>query len=326
MAPSDLTFTTYTATQAQTYAQTRLSYPRKLYDTVINHHTSTGGNLNVLADVGCGPGRATRDLAASFKELAIGLDPGVEMIEAARRLCEESNHRGCRVEFAVCAAEDCARGIRDVLFTSNGVDGGEEGSVDLLTAAMAAHWFSMSEFWAQAARVVKPNGTVALWTCSSLYCHPSTPNAPAVQKVLFHLERDVLAPYELPSNRISRDMYTDLTLPWQVNKSLAESFPESAFVRLEWDKDGVLSDGNEFFSTTHEGKKGETTLNDLAASLGTASMVTRWRKANPDLVGTERDCVRKMCAEVKRAIGVSADENPTLKVGTSVVLLLFKRK
>ena len=68
---SDPTFTTFTRTQAQSYAQNRLSYPKELYETIIEYHTSTGGQLNVLADVGCGPGCATRDLAASF-DYAIG--------------------------------------------------------------------------------------------------------------------------------------------------------------------------------------------------------------------------------------------------------------
>lgn len=162
---------------------------------------------------------------------------------------------------------------------------------------------------------------------------PSTPNAAAVQKALFHLERDLLAPYELPPNRISRDMYDNLILPWQVDhettngeKSLVEAFPESDFVRLEWDRDGILSDGEDFFLASNSENRGETTLNDLGAGLGTASMVTRWREANPELVGTERDCVREMCAEIRRVMGVGDDKNPTLRVGSSVVLLLFKRK
>lgn len=140
---SDPTFTTYTPTQARTYAQHRLSYPSKLYDTILNHHTSTGGKLNVLADVGCGPGRATRDLTAFF-EVGVGLDPGEEMIRTARALSEEEslgNSDGeYKVQFAVCGAEECARGVRDVLSTfKKGVDDGEdeEGRVDLLTAAMA---------------------------------------------------------------------------------------------------------------------------------------------------------------------------------------------
>ncbi|GAM36736.1 hypothetical protein TCE0_018f06061 [Talaromyces pinophilus] len=336
--PSDPTFTTYTPTQARTYAQHRLSYPSKLYDTILNHHTSTGGKLNVLADVGCGPGRATRDLAAFF-EVGVGLDPGEEMIRTARALSEKEGlgdgGEGGKVRFAVCGAEDCARGVWDVLSTfKKEVDHGEggEGVVDLLTAVMAAHWFSMPVFWAQAAQIVKPNGTVALWTCSSLYCHPSTPNAAAVQKALYHLERDVLAPYELPPNRVSRDMYDNLVIPWQVDRetttghNLAEAFPESDFVRLEWDRDGILSDGDDFFLASNSPNKGETTLNDLEGSLGTASMVTRWRDANPELVGTESDCVKEMCAEIRKAMGVGADENPRMKVGSSVALLLFKRR
>lgn len=55
-------------------------------------------------------------------------------------------------------------------------------------------------------------------------------------------------------------------------------------------------------------------------------MVTRWQEANPDLVSTERDCVREMCTEIRRVMGVGADENPRLKVGNSLVLIIFKRK
>ena len=128
-------------------------------------------------------------------------------------------------------------------------------------------------------------------------------------------------------------MYDDLVLPWQVNGSkttakgnLAETFPESEFVRLEWDRDGILSDVVDFFLSNNSENKGETTLNNLTDSLGTASMVTRWREANPELIDTERDCVAEMCAEIRQAMGVSSDENPTLKVGGSVALLLFKRK
>lgn len=128
-------------------------------------------------------------------------------------------------------------------------------------------------------------------------------------------------------------MYDDLVLPWQATDptmtakgNLGEVFPESDFVRLEWDRNGTLSDGSDFFLSSNSEKKGETTLNDLAGGLGTASMVTRWREANPELVGTDRDCVKEMCAEIRRAMGVSMDENPTLKVAGSVVLLLFKRK
>lgn len=55
-------------------------------------------------------------------------------------------------------------------------------------------------------------------------------------------------------------------------------------------------------------------------------MVTRWRDANPDLSATERDCVRQMCAKIRKVMGVGSDKNPKLKVRSSFVLLLFKRR
>lgn len=37
-----------------------------------------------------------------------------------------------------------------------------DGSVDLLTAASAAHWFDIERFLKEAARVLKPHGCIAL--------------------------------------------------------------------------------------------------------------------------------------------------------------------
>lgn len=193
----------------------------------------------------------------------------------------------------------------------------------------------MPEFWAEAAKIVKPGGTVALWTCASLYCRrylltyllcedklntyvdPSTPNAAEVNKALYHLEQEVLKPYELRPNRLSYNLYDDLPLPWNVDPPVS-AFPKSEFVRCEWDRNGVPREGNGFFV----GK--ETTLDDLEKSLSTASMVTRWRAANPILNGTEDDCVKAAMREIRKVLGIHSSE--TLNVGNSCVLLLFKRR
>lgn len=150
---------------------------------------------------------------------------------------------------------------------------------------------------------------------------PSTPHATEVQRALFRLEREVLAPFELPENRLSRDCYDKLPLPWNIsNKTVANVFPKSNFVRMEWDRDGVLTDGEHFF-----GGSNETTVNRLSTSLQTASMVTRWRQAHPHLVDTEKDCIAQAMMEVRQALGANEDEDPSLKVGSATVLLLFKR-
>ncbi|KAJ5946692.1 S-adenosyl-L-methionine-dependent methyltransferase [Penicillium verhagenii] len=311
----DPTFTNYTNDQAQNYAKLRGTYADPLFNIIIDHHVKTGGNFQIIADVGCGPGNATKPLAHSF-DRAIGLDPAIEMINTAQKLGGKTA-TGEPITYCVSGAESIAYSIRmNMPFTE------ENGGVDMITAAMAAHWFDMPKFWSEAAQIVKPGGSVALWTHSSLFCHPSTPNTEQVQKALFYLEREILAPYELPGNRLSRDYYDDLALPWTItNKDVERAFPKSGFVRMIWDQKGVLTDGENFFSSSDE-----TTVSELADGLQTASMVTRWREAHPDLVNTDQDCVELAMAELRKALGASEDEDPVLKVGSATVLLLFKRE
>jgi trans-aconitate 3-methyltransferase len=124
MAASDTTFRNYKPAQAQQYAGFRPAYPPVLYEHIFTEHTASGGGFNLLLDVGCGPGRATQDLARSF-EHAVGVDPGEEMINVARERGGETKSRG-KIQFEVCEAERIAEG--------SGVPLGE---VDLITAATA---------------------------------------------------------------------------------------------------------------------------------------------------------------------------------------------
>src|SRR6187402_2892276 len=116
-------------------------------------------------------------------------------------------------------------------------------------------------------------------------------------KVLLRVERETLAPYELPGNRLSLDMYDNLPLPWNISKPVTE-FPQSEYIKLEYDRDGKLSNGVSFF-----GQSQISTMDELEKGLGTASMVTRWRAANPDLVGTDKDVVKVFIKELREALG-----------------------
>jgi hypothetical protein len=144
---------------------------------------------------------------------------------------------------------------------------------------------------------------------------PQEAKAAKLKKIMLHFEYEVLRPYELPGNRLSRDLYANLPLPWQVTPSVS-SFPESAFVRHEFDKDGILTDGGSFFG-------GNTTMNLKQAEKGlaTASMVTRWREVHPDLAGTEKDCLKMFIEELREAL----DGQNEFVSGMSTVILLFKR-
>lgn len=120
----------YTQEQAQAYATGRgTTYPTLLYASITSFHNKRDGEFKRLLDIGCGPGRATRDLAADFCEV-IGIDVSPEMIIEAKR--DEDNEdrkrtkKGLDIVFAVCSAEklDEAPGV-------------EEGSIDMITVAMS---------------------------------------------------------------------------------------------------------------------------------------------------------------------------------------------
>jgi SAM-dependent methyltransferase len=221
-APLEKTFRSYTHEQGTNYAQSRRGYHPSLYQTIVNHHTSTGGQLTALLDVGCGPGTVARSLAPHFAH-AIGLDPGEGMISTARSLGGVSS-TSSPIRFEISTAEDLGRDLSPPIADS---------SIDLITAGTAAHWFDMTRFWPRAAQVLKPGGTVALWTSSSIRVSPSMPNAAAIQAAIDEHEEKHLKPFFEPGNLLTRNLYATLPLPWTLVEPVRE-FDEATFFRKEW--------------------------------------------------------------------------------------------
>lgn len=147
---------------------------------------------------------------------------------------------------------------------------------------------------------------------------PDTPNAEAVRQLLDNFEKDDLAPYFTPGNRLCREFYANLPLPWQAEDGGAPEFPEAEFERRVWNQDAALdgADGKDFF-----GGSQTITLEIFEKIMGTASPVNRWREDHPDDVGTERDVVKRMSKRLLDA-GVPTE----VKLGSGFVLLFFKRK
>lgn len=307
LVAADPTFQTYTTSQAQAYNSGRGSYTTTLYSTVLAHHRSTGGTMDLLLDVGCGPGNSTRPLAASFAR-AIGIDGGAAMINVAREAEAQVADRPA-ISYECLSAERCDQVT---------LDGDPQlGKVDLLTSAMAAHWFDMAEFWPRAATLLRPGGTVALWNVASLYAHPATPGYETVQRALFKLERETLRPYMLNATLLAAEGYRGLAMPWDVTSANGGDlgFERESIVFLDWNRNGEVREGEAGFF----GQEASTTLDELEASLGTASSVTRWRDAHPELVGTEKDCVRETMAVIRQAMG--GEQNIVTGGATSLVML-----
>lgn len=302
------TFSSYTQDQGQKYASARRDYHPKLYQAVIDHHVSTGGQLDTLIDIGCGPGNVTRSLAPHFAH-AIGLDPSEGMLTTARAQAVDTLTSASEpVRFELSTAEE--------LGTTLARNPVQEGSVDLIAAGNAAHWFDLSGFWPAAARVLKPGGTVALWTSGSIKAHPTLPNAEAINRVMEEHRDNELRAYITAGNLIARNSYRDLPLPWTIPMPVPE-FPQSAFFRKAWGP----SEGP-FFAI-----EGEVDMDTFEKMLATGSPETRWRQDHPDLVGTEKDVLRVMRRKIEQLLQEAGVEKGKERVRGSVdgAILFFKK-
>ncbi|OJJ50406.1 hypothetical protein ASPZODRAFT_1166595 [Penicilliopsis zonata CBS 506.65] len=294
---SEKTFLAYTPSQGKVYAEARRDYHRSVYDAVLSYHTSGGGELDTLLDIGCGPGTATRRLGGHF-EHAIGLDASAGMVETARTL-GGTTATGEKIRFEVSTSDKLVEG---------------DCCVDVIVAATAAHWFEMSSFWRRAAQVLRPGGSVALWCSGESSVHSSTPNAGAIQAALERIrEEERLDDFFEEGNRLVRAGYVDLPLPWTVEPGV-QGFERASFVRREW------GFGDEFYAGQME-----VDLDTFEKVLGTASPITRWREAHRDAVGSERDIVRRYRRAIETLLheaGVQPGQERVRGAVTGVLLMV----
>lgn len=296
---NDTTFRGYSTAQVQEYAQRRGGYPQKLMQDVISIHTQTGGALQCVLDLGCGPGNATRDLAPYFDK-AIGIDPSIEMINTAQQV--GGNAKDGPIAFMQDEAEAC----KDIA----------DGSVDLITSATAAHWFDEKRFWPTAARILKPNGTVAFFTIWRIFVHPKkTPHTVEIQKMLFELEQgpEALGPYQKPGNWNLMGLYNDFLMPWGISPPCG-AFPVSTYLRQVWNDNGVAGEDGSYVC----GERAMT-LEETENAIATISAVTRWREAHPQIAHTAEDCVVAAFTKIRQILGAQKTDQIVM-VGPSVLV------
>ena len=306
LTTKEKTFSSYNQEQGKAYAQARLEYHPTLFQTILDHHASTGGQFDTLIDIGCGPGQAARGLASHFAH-AIGLDPSEGMITTARSLGGLTSISE-PIRYEVSTAEDLGTSLAQRPIQNN--------SVDLICAANSAHWFDMPRFWPTAARVLKPGGSVVMWTSGKMGIHPSVPNAAAIEAAMDHIEETNLIPYLTEGNLLTRDRYVDLPLPWTLEPPVP-GFDQSTFFRNEWDA------AEDFFASMPE-----VNMDMFEKMLATTSPITRWREAHPDTFGTEQDIVKIYRTTTERLLHEAGVEKgkETLQGAMQGVLLIVKKK
>ncbi|KAJ0153285.1 Uncharacterized protein HZ326_4290 [Fusarium oxysporum f. sp. albedinis] len=313
LEPRDVTFRNYTTGQASDYAEGRLGYTNALIDFILNYHKSTNGETGCVLDVGCGPGTATQKLAPHF-DVAYGVDPGESMIKTATEL-GGNTRTGAPIVYRLSMAENIDK-----------VDGIPHSSIDLITAATAAHWFDMPRFWTATAKVLKPGGTVAIWT---VFRQSGSFNNNTELQSIFNDFLDALAPYSTAGTHLTQSGYVDLPMPWD-NPGTSEFYNQQAFARhVLTAEDGFVSGAGR--GGTVRGRVDEPPdkqLQRIERLVGTFGSVSRWQKENPELVGTEKDHVRILMDNVRKVMEESGEpiELTALAAKMAVALILVKRK
>lgn len=195
-----MSFKDHFSTQAASYARARPTYPPELFAALAALAPS-----NTLAwDCGSGNGQAACGLAAHF-ERVIATEP------SAAQLAQAMPHP--RVEYRQSA--ETLGGVAD-------------HSVDLVTAAQAAHWFDRPAFYAEVRRVLRPDGVVALWSYG--FCSIT----PAIDELVQLFYSETVGPFWPPARVMVESGYRELDFPF------AEfSFPAVAMVH-EWAFDEFL--------------------------------------------------------------------------------------
>lgn len=122
------------------YVRYRPGYPEALLDFLAEERGLLPGQ--VIADVGAGPGKLTVLLLRSGN-VVYAVEPNADMRAAAEALL------GDRPNFRSIAGKAEATGL-------------PEGSVDLVTAAQAFHWFDREAFRRECERILRPGGRVVL--------------------------------------------------------------------------------------------------------------------------------------------------------------------
>lgn len=175
-----MTFRDHFSAQAEGYAKFRPSYPDALFQFLAREVPAR----NEAWDAGTGSGQAAVGLAQHFARVT-ATDASAAQIQQATP--------NPRISYRVAGAD--ASGLAPA-------------TVDLVTAAQALHWFDRPRFWAEARRVLRPRGVVAVWTYTMFEI------APPIDQVVRRFYSDVVGPYWPPERRITEERYQTIEFPF----------------------------------------------------------------------------------------------------------------
>lgn len=188
-----MAFKDHFSSRAGAYARARPTYPPRLFEEL----AGLAQRRELAWDCGTGNGQAAEGLAAHFAAV-VATDP------SAAQLAEAVPHP--RITYLQLAE------------SSSGLTA---GSVDLVSAAQAAHWFDLDAFYREAARVLRPGGLLAVW------CYGLCRVEPDIDRRLSEFYHDTIGAWWPPERGHIDAEYRTLPFPWP-----ALPFPRLAIERL----------------------------------------------------------------------------------------------
>ncbi|KAK9365379.1 S-adenosyl-L-methionine-dependent methyltransferase [Lipomyces kononenkoae] len=272
------------------YSDFRPSYPPALFKTLIDYHK---GARNLAIDLGCGPGTATYPLATFFTNV-IGSDPSTIMIEQATKAA--AAHNQTNLQFVVSPAEEISSYIQS------------PGSVDLIFASQAAHWFQHDKWFNECANALRSGGTLAYCGYKD-HCYVGSK---LVNDMMldFSYGEENLGPYWEPGRRHVRNLYRDIIPPSNLFTDVQ---------RIEYNA-GESDPSGQLIAKT-------MTLDASESYVRTYSSFHNWRKDHSGEIarrdGGQGDVVDRLFDRVKKATGWTG--RSILPIEWSSIIVLARR-
>jgi ubiquinone/menaquinone biosynthesis C-methylase UbiE len=187
-------FEDHFSSHSEQYAQHRPQYPDEIYAYL----ASIAPGHSLAWDCGTGNGQAALGLANYFDKVH-ATDASAEQIRLA--------YPHDKVDYRVEPAEH-------VLLDTY--------SADLVTVAVAIHWFNFDEFYSEVKRVLKPNGILAAWT----YSLPEI--SPEIDPLINQYYYEILAGYWPERIHYLEERYKTLPFPF------VEIVPPEFVMEINW--------------------------------------------------------------------------------------------
>ncbi|TGO43963.1 hypothetical protein BOTNAR_1042g00010 [Botryotinia narcissicola] len=275
----------------------------------INHLSTSSTHKAVYSQLqwppshlGTGHGLVPRFLAASFKQL-IGTDPSPGMIAKAKELTSKDHYSN--VDFKQAGAETLP-------FI-------EKGSVDVVTAAQAVHWFDYTKLWLEMERIVRSGGTLAFWGYKD-HVLPEYKRASEILDTYAYGDK-FLGPYwGQPGRSIIQGLLREVKPP-------REAWEDVKRIEYEPGKEGIRSGTGEKIM----GKR--MRLGDMEEYVRTWSSVHAWKEEHKDSVrkseGGSGDIVDEMMNEISKHEGplhINSWQEKEVEVEWGSVILLARKK